>query len=60
MFKHLDRPRRPLNDTPAAPRAAGEEGPQLPRATAFIWGGEVRPSPSLPFGRWKEAVLNAA
>lgn len=24
-----------------------------PRISAFIWGGKVRPSPTLPFGRWK-------
>jgi hypothetical protein len=24
---------------------------QEPRISAFVWGGKVRPSPSLPFGR---------
>ena len=24
-----------------------------PRIVAFIWGGKVRPVPTLPFGRWK-------
>ncbi len=24
-----------------------------PRIAAFIWGGKVRPVPTLPFGRWK-------
>ena len=24
-----------------------------PLVTAFIWGGKVRPVPTLPFGRWK-------
>lgn len=24
-----------------------------PRITAFIWGGKVRPVPTLPYGRWK-------
>lgn len=24
-----------------------------PLITAFIWGGKVRPVPTLPFGRWK-------
>jgi hypothetical protein len=24
-----------------------------PRISAFVWGGKVRPSPTLPFGRWK-------
>jgi len=27
-----------------------------PRISAFIWGGKVRPSPVLPFGRWKGAA----
>lgn len=31
---------------PAKPR-------QEPRIAAFIWGGKVRPVPTLPFGRWK-------
>ena len=24
-----------------------------PRISAFIWGGKVRPVPTLPYGRWK-------
>ena len=32
----------------------------VPRAVAFIWGAEVLPAPSLPFGRWKPGVLTAA
>ncbi len=24
-----------------------------PRILAFIWGGRVRPPPTLPYGRWK-------
>lgn len=35
--------------------ASGEEAPR-PRISAFIWGGKVRPSPTLPFGRWKGAA----
>ena len=27
-----------------------------PRITAFIWGGKVRPQPTLPFGRWKDVA----
>ena len=27
-----------------------------PRIQAFIWGGKVRPSPILPYGRWKGAA----
>ncbi len=30
----------------------GEEAPK-PAISAFIWGGKVRPEPTLPFGRWK-------
>jgi hypothetical protein len=38
--------------------AAHEE--QRPRVVAFVWGGKVRPRPSLPFGRWKKGVRPAA
>ena len=24
-----------------------------PQISAFVWGGKVRPVPTLPFGRWK-------
>lgn len=27
-----------------------------PVISAFIWGGKVRPLPTLPFGRWKPAA----
>ncbi|MGH7475587.1 MAG: hypothetical protein ACRELD_04805 [Longimicrobiales bacterium] len=27
-----------------------------PVIAAFIWGGKVRPVPTLPFGRWKPAT----
>lgn len=37
---------------------AHEERP--PRAVAFVWGGKVRPRPSLPYGRWKQMVGTAA
>ena len=30
------------------------------RAVAFVWGPEVSPAPSLPFGRWKAPVEAAA
>ena len=35
----------------------GEEEPRPPRITAFIWGGTVRPVPTLPFGRWKPRTV---
>ena len=31
-------------------------GPREPRIAAFIWGGKIRPAPTLPFGRWKGAA----
>jgi hypothetical protein len=31
-------------------------GGNRPRIAAFIWGGKVRPTPTLPFGRWKGAA----
>lgn len=40
-----------IADGRALPRALEE-----PRITAFIWGGKVRPTPTLPFGRWKGAA----
>ncbi len=35
---------------------SGGEGLPAPRIAAFIWGGKVRPQPTLPFGRWKGAA----
>ena len=35
------------------------EGPHTrgrPRISAFIWGGKVKPTPTLPYGRWKGAA----
>lgn len=29
------------------------ESESKPKISAFIWGGKVRPEPTLPFGRWK-------
>jgi hypothetical protein len=29
------------------------EPPRRPLISAFIWGGPLRPQPTLPFGRWK-------
>ena len=34
-------------------RGAEEDEVKAPAITAFIWGGKVRPVPTLPFGRWK-------
>lgn len=27
-----------------------------PQISAFVWGGKVRPVPTLPFGRWKHGT----
>jgi hypothetical protein len=27
--------------------------PKPPAIVAFVWGGKVRPIPTLPFGRWR-------
>ena len=35
---------------------AAEDETGVPRISAFIWGGKVRPSPTLRFGRWKGAA----
>lgn len=34
----------------------GEATPQEPRIWAFIWGGKVRPAPTLPYGRREGAA----
>ena len=31
----------------------GPEAVVKPLISAFIWGGKVRPVPTLPYGRWK-------
>lgn len=38
--------------------AGGNRGSEAraPRIAAFIWGGKVRPTPTLPYGRWKGAA----
>jgi hypothetical protein len=41
---------RPLA-TPGIVIRGGFEPPRQPRVLAFIWGGKVRPVPSLPYGR---------
>ena len=32
---------------------SGRSAERQPQALAFVWGGKVRPRPSLPYGRWK-------
>ncbi len=38
-------------------RSPEESEPKSPQITAFIWGGKVRPEPTLPFGRWKARTV---
>lgn len=37
-------------------RRGGARSPRAPRIHAFVWGGKVQPSPTLPYGRWKGAA----
>ena len=53
--------RKPVDESrhPGIVISAGKELVRVipePRITAFIWGGKVRPTPTLPFGRWKGAA----
>ena len=41
-----------VSDMPTG-QSSGEEGPRI---VSFIWGGKVRPTPTLPYGRWKGAA----
>lgn len=38
----------------------GPQEERRPRVVAFVWGGKVKPKPSLPYGRWKKEVRPAA
>lgn len=62
MAKKIDRGERAAQAEGAVGIVVQTGWPQdaRPRAVAFVWGGEVRPAPSLPFGRWKTAVRSAA
>jgi hypothetical protein len=40
-------------DPPGIVIQGGAKPPRRPVISAFIWGGKVRPVPTLPFGRWK-------
>jgi len=37
----------------------GTHEERRPRAVAFVWRGNVRRAPSLPYGRWKTQVCTA-
>lgn len=51
---------RPTADAVGIVVHSGMHEERPPRAVAFVWGVRVLPAPSLPFGRWKSAVLTAA
>jgi hypothetical protein len=34
----------------------GSRAGEGPRISAFIWGGKVKPTPTLPYGRWRGAA----
>ncbi len=49
--------RRQGGEAPGIVIADGMRGKGAqPRISAFIWGGKVRPVPTLPYGRWKDAI----
>ncbi len=53
-----DGAKRPCDDVPGiviTDRKGCSQG-RHPRIQAFIWGGKVRPQPTLPYGRWKGAA----
>ncbi len=50
------RTRRPLRGIVIRRGDQEAAGRRPPRIAAFIWGGKVRPNPTLPFGRWKGAA----
>ncbi|HEY8484171.1 MAG TPA: hypothetical protein VIL13_06140 [Longimicrobiales bacterium] len=55
----LPEPDEPVGDPPGIVIQDRREPPRRPLIGAFIWGGKVRPRPTLPFGRWKEEAAAA-
>jgi hypothetical protein len=43
-------------DPPGIVIRDGGAPPVVPAIAAFIWGGKVRPLPTLPYGRWKASA----
>jgi hypothetical protein len=39
---------------------SGAHAESHPRTVAFVWGKQLCPTPSLPFGRWKRGERSAA
>lgn len=56
----VDRLHRKWEDVPgiviADGRRDGNRARKAPRIHAFVWGGKVQPTPTLPYGRWKGAA----
>ena len=48
------------HEVPGIVIADGRQGAngarRSPRIQAFVWGGKVQPTPTLPYGRWKGAA----
>ena len=57
---HRDDQGGPASDAVGIVVQSGSREERPPRTVAFVWGVRVLPAPSLPFGRWKSAVLSAA
>ena len=55
MHDAVRKPRQSLRGI-VITRGDDEAVSRRPRIQAFIWGGKVRPNPTLPFGRWKGAA----
>jgi len=51
----------PADDMTTAVGIVVQDGSMIPSHPhlAFVWGPEVRPAPSLPFGRWKPGAKAA-
>jgi hypothetical protein len=48
---------QPFARVPRVTRGTGRRPAEgEPRIAAFIWGGKTRPTPTLPYGRWKGAA----
>ena len=52
----LEAPARPFERVQQEPGSRGWRVEGEPRIAAFIWGGKTRPTPTLPYGRWKGAA----
>jgi hypothetical protein len=60
MDKREQQPAGPADDAVGIVVQGGAPEQHRPRAVAFVYGGRVRPAPSLPYGRWKGGIRPAA